>query len=688
MPLGEYLVGVVFFCGTWGSAGLLALLLIRRRLPHLGGAPAVLAFGVLTTAAVVFAHILPGALGLLSRTSALVVAVALLVAVHLLVRPAPGVPAEGWGPRPDDTRLERVVLVVCGAVALAWALAAAWVDTGSASADVDTLTFHTPNVARWLQSGTLWRVDQFSPLLANGNYPQNGDVVFLSLVQPWRSDAFTRAAGLPFLALAGVAAYAIAQELQAPRALAAVFGLVFASVPTALFATYEGAKTDAVMLAVFGAGVLFLLRHFRTGRRTDLALAGVGLGLAFGTKWYGVSSVVVVVLVWALAWIAARRPVRALLVDGGVLTALVALAGGFWLLRNLVVSGNPVLPNEVGLAGITIFPAARDYIRECGGSTIASYLADPGVWGDHIRPAYESTFALPGLLLGLAVVLALALVGRAAVRGRFEGRRAGRLLAAAVLALALAAAYSLTPYSAFGARGEPLLVGANTRWLLPALLVAAAVAAGASARLGRARQVIAVLALVALADGVRRGYDFPASDAALAALVTAAGAGAALAAWRLAGRRGLALCTVGILVFGLVAAHERQKAYHEERFARGDPVITYFTREAPSGQRVGLAGVFSVDGLSPVLPAFGPRLENEVAYVGHEVQGQMREYETAAAFGRALRRGRYDLVVVGKGSYTGCRVPGEGREEARWAAAAGFRKVAESDRMTLLRRVS
>ena len=37
---------------------------------------------------------------------------------------------------------------------------------------------------------------------------------------------------------------------------------------------------------------------------------------------------------------------------------------------------------------------------------------------------------------------------------------------------------------------------------------------------------------------------------------------------------------------------------------------------APAGQRIGLAGDWSVGGLSPAWPAFGTRIDNEVEYVG------------------------------------------------------------------------
>lgn len=693
MALHEYLVGLAFLTGTWGVVGLSALIVSRRRLSHLGGACAVLAFGILTCAGIVAVHLAPGALGLLSRSGALAAALLLLGVTVLACPPKARSTDPAWGPRRSSPPVTWVAAAVGATALIAWTAAAAWIDAALASTDVDTLTFHTPNVAKWIQSGSVWRVDQFSPLLANGNYPQNGDVVFLSVILPWDSDAFTRVVGIPFLALAGVAVYALALELGAARAPAALLALVFTTLPAAIFATHEGAKTDSIMLATFGAGLVFLARHFRTGRRSELALAGAGLGLAFGTKWYGVSSVVAVLALWVAVWLVAGRSRRALATNLALLAGAVALTGGFWLLRNLVVSGNPLLPTRVGLGELTLFDAAPDFIRECGGSTLASYAGQPQIWWDFVLPAFRDSYGLGGAALAVGVAGAVGLVARKLAGGGFDRRFDGRLAAFATLAVLLACVYAVTPYSAFGARGAPTLVGANTRWLLPALLAAAAVTAAAAPRLARrAGPVVALAGLLAVADGVRRGFAIPRSDVAWAGavlvLVSLAGAGIA-ALWslrRTAPRVAAALLAV-ILVTGSVAAgHQRQREFFDARYTREDPAISYFSARGGEGLRVGLAGIFSVEGLSPVLPAFGPRLGNDVSYIGREVKGQLREYDSFEGFAAELRGERFDLLVLGKGDYPGCDVPGTERREATWARAAGFRQVTDSDRMTLLRR--
>src|SRR4051794_38455505 len=151
MTAGPYLAGLCFFVGTVGSALAAAALLTRRRLSHLDLPAQVLAFGVLATAAILVAHLLPGVLGLLSRTSALVSALALLVAASRV--PAAGTAAgdDSVPPVPPSGRFSWALAAVAAGAVVVAAMGAAWAGSATPSTEVDTLTFHLPNIARWIQ---------------------------------------------------------------------------------------------------------------------------------------------------------------------------------------------------------------------------------------------------------------------------------------------------------------------------------------------------------------------------------------------------------------------------------------------------------------------------------------------------------------------------------------------------------
>jgi hypothetical protein len=683
VPFEDYLTGLLLFLATTGSAVAAGLLVQRRRLPHLTGAPRVTACGVLASAAVVAVHMLPGLVGVLSRWSALAVAVALLalVAWRLAgVRPERVLTGSDEPPEEAAGIPSWVIAgAAAGAVAL-WLVASAWNRTVLPPEGIDTLSFHFPVVGRWIQEGTFWRVDQFAPLLANGNYPHTGDVVFLATILPWRNDWLAGTVNPVFIALAATAVYAIARELGAPRPAALVGGALFASLPVVGFAANGEGMTDSLMYACLGAGLLFLMRYERGAPRTELWLAALALGLAFGTKWYSAWAVPAVVAVWLGARLIARREGAGR--DGTLVAGVVALTGGFWLVRNLVESGNPLTPVDVSPFGVTLWDAPRDFIRECAGFTIAHYAGDWDAWTDHILPVYRDGYAGPGIAIGLGLLTATA----AAVRAPRS-----RVGACVLLAVLLAIGYALTPYSAFGPEGEPATVGASIRYLVPALLVAAPLAAWALGRAGRLRLPLELVAAAAVAHGIEKAFDVPLHVVALVLVAIAAVAGAGWAGLhltrRVAGRAGRT-AQVGLVAAFAAAAvavgHARQTEFNDGRYEGLDEPVAAIVRDAPAGSRVALAGVWGVEVVSPVWPAFGERLRNEVEYVGPTVDGQLREYDDRARWAAAVRRGEFDLLLVGRGGYADdCPVPGAESDDDAWARAEGFRMLAQSDHLTL-----
>jgi 4-amino-4-deoxy-L-arabinose transferase-like glycosyltransferase len=687
--LGDYLLGLAFFAGTSGTVAAASALFVRRRLTSLRGAPALLAGAVLATAGVVAVHLAPGVLGLLSRPSALLCGLALFSLTAFWLR---GSRASKSPTRPRADALGPSLLVAgvaASSVAVFW-LARAWEALGDPTRHIDTLTFHLPDVARWIQTGSLWGVHQFVPLQVDGYYPQTGDLVFLAVVMPWMNDAFVNVVNVAFAAVAALAAYAIARELGARRAQSLLAGALFLSIPALIVTAFKGAQTDTIMVAMLGGGILFLLRHARTGRRSDLLLGGLGLGLAFGSKWSGVSSVVAVVVVWTIALLLARRPVHHVLRGLGAVTGIVVAAGGFWLLRNWVSAGNPLFPVDVQLAGLTVFDAPRHLLGECANFSVASYLGDGGIWRRYLAPEYREALSLAGLATLVAAPVTAALAVRAG-RSRGQRGRAALVLVVAAGVVVLTATYAVTPGSALGLRDLPVNVAGQARYLLPALLLGSALAGWGLHRLGRWSLPFEVLTLgviaVSLAAAFELGPALLISVAVGLGAVTVAVGLATLVAQRSANRPlGLALAAVAVV--GVIAVgYERQGEFNEGRYQGLDPTLDWILERAPQGREIALAGRWTVRGPGPVLPAFGPRLGNEVGYLGEFVRGHLREYEDPSAWRRALVRGGYDLVLVGRGGYGGrlCPIPGAAGDDDAWARASGLSAVARSARFTLYR---
>jgi hypothetical protein len=373
----------------------------------------------------------------------------------------------------------------------------------------------------------------------------------------------------------------------------------------------------------------------------------------------------------------ARRPpapARIFAREAGLLAGLCALGGGLWLVRNWVESGNPLFPAPVRLAGVTVFSAPPDPIRACTGYSVADYAGNTGVLRHVLWPIWHGALDWGALLLlaGLAAAPAL-------VRPR---RQAAGL---ALLGATLLVMYALLPYSALGGRDQPVLAGANVRYMLPALALCAALFACALPRLGRLRLPLELLALLAVANGLRHGLLVP--DGRLAAGAAAALAlGALLLVARRLPRRALvaaaAACALALVATGFV----RQRDFYNGRYRGADPALDVLSA-APQGTRVGLAGFESTGIVPHVLPAFGKHLGNVVTYVGEDFRGQLRAYDRPGPFDAALARGRFDYLLVARGRYlVPCTLPGEGADPGGWAGAAGWRRVTQTRALALYRR--
>ena len=675
MAAGEYLTGLGLLALVVGAAILMAIAIVRSRLAHLAGVERWLAGALLATALLIAMHLLPAILGILDRW---VVAALAVFVLALAIRARRAAPVTASEPRDDrESRLSQIAAVVLVAALAVYALAVLGRLHETLPTFIDTVTFHLPGAVRWIQSDSIWQIDQFLPGQAQGYYPTNGNVVELAALLPWHSEFAIRLVNLPFYALTGLALYATGRELAAPRTSAVVAAAGAIAVPAVTSYIVDSPTPDAVMYATFATGIFFLVRHARSGARVDLLLAGLGLGLAFGSRWYGVTSVAVVVVVWLAAQTVARRWTRALAVDALLMVLVIAGAGGIWLVRNWVEVGDPVFPVQVSLFGLTIFDAPPDALRDLAGFSIAHYFDDGDVLSDFVLPALKLQIGYVGVLFAAAAVAAIPL----AIRRRRRDRSGGPALALAVAALGLAVAYTLTPYTALGLEGQPYELGANVRYLIPALLAAAPALAWVLARSGRARPWLEVAVAVIALDALRRGVDVSIPnllEGIFGVALIAAAVGALWWAWRRSRLAAVAVTSAVALVV-TVALYAWQRQLLDDRYLGYTPAVDAALARAPAGAKIGVAGAWPVTTLSPIQALFGTGFDNDVEYVGRDDDGFLIPYETSREFGAALDRAGYDLVLVGQNPPIGYpQLP-----EGRWAEDAGYRRVAADENFTL-----
>ncbi|MEA2125156.1 MAG: hypothetical protein QOI80_1938, partial [Solirubrobacteraceae bacterium] len=533
----------------------------------------------------------------------------------------------------------------------------------------DSVSFHLPVVARWIQDG-LWHPGEFLPLLPTGSYPGTGNLVFLGCSLPWHSFAFVRLVPLPFLALAGLGTYVAGRELGAPPP-AAIAGAALLVATKVLGLAAVRALPDPICIAMFVAGVAFLVRAERTRARSDLVLAGLSLGLAFGTKWYGMTSVAVVVAAWALWRTGGLRRRRGQLAAVATPVLVIALVGGIWLLRNWVVYGNPLQPATVRLLGVTVFLGPDNVVLRDFGPSIAHYLGQGSIIADTILPQVRGAFGSSGLVLLAGAVATVILLGR----------RRGPVRFVLALTVLLAVTYVFTPATAQGLPGHPspILVFGNSRALLPAAAAAAALVAWVAARSPRWGTVVLVVTYVAVIRSLDDVYEITAPTLLWVSLLAGVVA-AALRLPRVSARALAGAAVVAVVVTGGLL-YRAQRGIAERTAARTDATALWLTTEAPSGHRVGIAGEVYANSHTITSLLYGPRIGNRVRVVAPLVRGVLGEYRSSAPFRRSLRG--LDLLAIGRGAFTDL-------DEAQlaWAHDDGFVEVAQSPSWTLLRRAA
>jgi hypothetical protein len=392
----------------------------------------------------------------------------------------------------------------------------------------------------------------------------------------------------------------------------------------------------------------------------------------------------VLVAGWAVYLLARRHPPRAVLRDGLVLSGVLLAAGGFWLLRNLALTGNPFYPVKVKVLGITIFNAPRDVITELAGYSVADRFHQPSVLWHQVLPGYKEAFSAPGVAVVAGMMLAVVLS-----RGTGDRRGCPRLLALAAVAVLLALLYLFLPGGTQGLAAGPLpgIVTENARWLVPAFLLGGGATAAALGRLSRGRALADVLLFAAVMIAVPAELAVSAAGVAVGVAILLV---LALAAWR--GRSVALVAGALALVLAAAGGYAYQRTYNRLRYAGQSSIVGWIEQRAGSGHRVGIAGYWQ-GSFVPTYGAFGPRLGNDVSYVGPVVQGQLRFFHRSAPFRRALRAGRYDLLVIGRLEAPDLDHPRPQRTldqppEERWAQAEGFREVLRDGTYILLRRQS
>ncbi len=206
-------------------------------------------------------------------------------------------------------------------------------------------SYHLPIAVQMFRTQDIqvWDREYMETLPANASLYYGDLLVFLP-------ERLVSASDLAFLAMLLLATYLLGRTTGADRSASLVAACGMASIPLVAFSALE-TGADVGGLAFLGAAAYFALAG-DVRRRSDIVLAGLAGGLAFGFK--SVHLVAIAFLAAVILWrrwkadAAAGERSRDAVFAAGLFLALVLALASPWLVRNQREFHNPLYPVYVG----------------------------------------------------------------------------------------------------------------------------------------------------------------------------------------------------------------------------------------------------------------------------------------------------------------------------------------------------
>jgi hypothetical protein len=656
---GRYLLGVAELGVLVGFAWLGAASVRGRLVPRLDGPVAQLATALLAIAGLLWVAEVLGTFGWFKVGPYLVAVAVVGAGLRLVVggpwgRPSvllgfsPGeseaVRWREWGEKEDAAASEgrphgpspaAWVALAVAAVAVVHFAAGVKLRLSTGMTGFDSTWYHGPFAAGFFQSGDTWSLHFIAPQFLAWFYPANSEVLHAIGMLAFNRDILSPLLNLGWFVGCLVAAWCIGRPYRvAPWSLALV--AIALSVP-ALHDQAGEARNDIVGIFFLLAAVAIALAQLERGstRQTgtvfelgQVVVVGLAAGLAAGTKLNFLLPAAILVV--GIAVVAPRDRRWRALVAGG----LAALAGGgYWYLRNLAHTGNP-LPWVKHLGPIAL-PAPAQALGGREDHSVLGYLTSGSVWSDWFLPGLHHGLTIFWPLLVLAPLVGLLLC---------LGRRSDPLLrVVAAVGLAAGLAWLIAPTSASGPDGMPQGFESGLRYLAPALV------------LGLAILPPALLPWVARWRGSPIAEDASASEH--------------MGEGRRDRTRGpLALAAVAVLVAVVALGYPIQRHYLERRYA--DPSFTTPGLNAAFAWAQNINDARIATTSTRQYPLYGRNLSNEVTYIGNEQpHGGFTAPATCPQWRRLLNEGNYNYVVTSRDRIEPNKPPYP--TTARWTASPG-----------------
>ena len=637
MSLAGFVIAVVRLMAVVAPAALTAMS-VRRYMGGVAGprallADAMLALGLLLVCA--------EALGIAGRLALgwLLVLLWLIAAMTALAtrgssaarRETTGRSRRQLAPSPTSPGRWSAAIAV-GVVLSQWTLMTANA-LGGGMFSFDVLWYHMPFAAQFAQTGSVTHIlfTQADPFVAY--YPANSELLHALGIITFGNDFLSLLINLGWMGLALLASWTTGTRWRV-EALCLTAGALILGLPVFGITQPGEAFNDIVGLAAL-LGAVALLADVRWSSLT-LVASGTALGLAVGTKY----TFIVPAGALFVAVVAVSGPGR--LKRGLRLGIPLVITGGWWYLRALIHTGNPLGIRST--LGPIRLPGPPSPLADAAQQTVLSQVRHLSLWGSRFLPGLDHALGVlwPVILIACLAAALTALVARS--------DPLLRALAAASLLSGLS--YLVFPTGATAIAQSAQLFTVNLRYAMPALALGLLLVP-IVARLHAPRLLLAIgpsLALVTVVAQLEPNLWPTQTGRHLVLLALALAATGALAASprpRLQKRAHLAGVVAAGLVIVIAVGFLAQRHYFAKRYLvadRGDPALGAVYAWA---QRVSHAHI-ALYGDVQQYPLFGARTTNTVTYLGRPTHGGgYVPLNSCRSWQAALRRGHFRYLVLG-----------------------------------------
>jgi len=299
--------------------------------------------------------------------------------------------------------------------------------------ELDSISYHLPHIVKWYQSGSFEMMEQYPQI---SRYPFNWEVLCALFVIPFGEDFLVALPNLLAWLMFGLAVYNLSNVLGSNRLYSMAAAALILTLPIIEMDHVNKLHVDLPLAAFFLSGLYFIIYNLRS-RHPEVSgsnLAGtqcsskgitlvvLSIGMVMGIKTTGLIyglllGITFIFLEYANIQQSKTRLVNAIKVYKTSIWSVLSISmifiliGGFWYLKNVIETGNPIGPISIAIGGYEVLAGETNFTYYRDTSLLFNFiLSDNTDWKMFFYEIFQwlnlpffiivlSVFSLPFLLL-------------------------------------------------------------------------------------------------------------------------------------------------------------------------------------------------------------------------------------------------------------------------------------------------